>query len=244
MRAGEREPPALVNRALTLHPASPDYRPRMRAGSGVGVAAAVALLGAGGVLVAGRVLVVADPVPAHADAIVILAGSVPDRVLEAADLYRAGVAPRVIVTRERIRRGDAPLRARGVRLPEGDDLTLAALRSLGVPPRATAVLRRRSTSTESEARTIGRWACAHHLTRLVVVTSRAHTRRSRLILRQALGPNVALTVRPSGYDSFSATRWWRIRRDAKTVLSEYQKLTHYWLREHWTIKTCGGLAPP
>lgn len=216
----------------------------MRAASRVGLAAAAALLlAAGGVVVAGRVLVVSDPLPAHADAIVILAGSIPDRVLEAADLYRAGVAPRVVVTRERIRRGDAALRARGVRLPEGDDLTVAALAQLGVPPRATVVLRRRSSSTDSEAMTIARWACTHHVTRLVVVTSRPHTLRSRLILRQALGPSVALTIRPSRYDDFSPTRWWRIRRDAKTVLSEYQKLAHYWLREHWTIRKCGGLAP-
>lgn len=215
----------------------------MRAASWVGVGGAAALLlAAGGVVVAGRALVVADPLPAQADAIVILAGSIPDRVLEAADLYRAGVAPRVVVTRERIRRGDAALRARGVRLPEGDELIVAALRTLGVPPRATLVLRRRSTSTDTEARTIARWACSHHIARLVVVTSRPHTRRSRLILRQTLGPTVALTIRPSRYDNFSATRWWHIRRDAKTLLSEYQKLAHYWLREHWTIKKCGGLA--
>jgi len=88
----------------------------MRAALGVAVVlaalAAVALLGAG------RVLVVADPLPPRADAIVILAGSVPDRTLEAADLYRAGLAPRVVVTRERLPRGQAALRARGVRLPE------------------------------------------------------------------------------------------------------------------------------
>src|SRR5437867_3162292 len=157
----------------------------MRAALGIAVVlaalAAVALLGAG------RVLVVADPLPPRADAIVILAGSVPDRTLEAADLYRAGLAPRVVVTRERLPRGQAALRARGVRLPEGDELTVKALRELGVPPGAIVVLGRRAVSTESEARTIARWACAHRLRRLIVVTSRAHSRRARLILRQALG---------------------------------------------------------
>ncbi|HLY39175.1 MAG TPA: hypothetical protein VKU61_14115, partial [Candidatus Binatia bacterium] len=71
----------------------------------------------------GRVLVVADPLPAQADAIVMLAGSIPDRVLETAELYRSGVAPRVVVTRERLRPGDAALRARGVRLPEPDEMS-------------------------------------------------------------------------------------------------------------------------
>jgi uncharacterized SAM-binding protein YcdF (DUF218 family) len=190
---------------------------------------------------AGRALVVADPLPARADAIVVLAGSVPDRVLEAADLYRARVASRIVVTRERLHPGDAALRARGVRLPEGDDLTRTALAGLGVPAHAIVVLRRRATSTESESRTIARWACTHRVHELVVVTSRAHTRRARLILRQALGPRVHLAIRPSRYDGFSSARWFRVRRDAKQVLSEYQKLANYWLRERWSIPPCGGL---
>src|SRR5919204_6466566 len=116
----------------------------MRAALGVAVVLAalvvVVLLGAG------RTLVVVDPLPAHADAIVILAGSVPDRTLEAADLYRAGIAPRVIVTREEARRGDPALHARGVFLPENDDLTLTALAQLGVPSSAIVHLRRRCDS--------------------------------------------------------------------------------------------------
>ena len=209
----------------------------------IAIAAVVAAVAVAAVLFAGRVLVVADPVPAHADAIVILAGSIADRVLEVADLYRAGVAPRVVVTRERIAPGDLALRARGVRLPEPYQMTLDALARLGVPPEATILLRRRTFSTESEARTIARWACRARVRRLVVVTSPFHTRRARLILAQALGPGIALTIRPSRAGAFSPQRWWRVRRDAKFVLTEYQKLLHYWLDEHWRIAPCGGLGP-
>src|SRR5207302_10792435 len=106
----------------------------------VGFAVALAVVALAG---AGRLLVVADPLPASADAIVVLAGSIPTRVLEAGDLYRSGLAPRVVITRERLLRGDAALRARGVRLPESDELTLAALEQLGVPARAIIRLRRR-----------------------------------------------------------------------------------------------------
>jgi len=207
----------------------------------LGVAVVLAALAAGALLAGGRVLVVADPLPSHADAIVILAGSVPDRTLEAVDLYRAGVAPRVVVTRERLPRGQAALRARGVRLPEGDELTVTTLRALGVPPGAIVVLRRRGNSTESEARTIARWACARRLRQLIVVTSRAHSRRARLILRQALGAGIVLTMRPSRYDAFAPARWWHVRRDAKIILSEYEKLANYWLTESWGIAPCGGL---
>ena len=192
---------------------------------------------------AGRLLVVTDPLPASADAIVVLAGSIPARVLEAADLYRSGLAPRVVVTRERLPRGDAVLRARGVHLPESDELTLTALEQLGVPAHAIVRLRRRTRSTENEARTVARWACAHRVHRLVIVTSRPHSRRARLIYHRALAPTVAVTIRPSRYDVFSAARWWRVRRDAKIILYEYERLSHHWLRERWTIKHCGGLAP-
>jgi uncharacterized SAM-binding protein YcdF (DUF218 family) len=208
------------------------------------VVALVVVLGVialAGARFAGSVLVVSDPLPPRADAIVILAGSVPDRVLEAADLYRAGLAPRVVVTRERVRRGDLALRNRGIRFPETDELTIDALHRLGVPDRAVLRLRRRATSTESEVRTIARWACSRHVRSLIVVTSRAHTRRARLILRQSLGPRIALTIRPSRYDRFSGRRWWHVRRDQKLVLTEWQKLVNYWLNEHWTIPPCGGL---
>ena len=112
-----------------------------------------------------------------------------------------------------------------------------------LPPRADAivVLRRRAASTESEARTIARWACRQGVRRLVVVTSRAHTRRARLILRQALGRGIELAMRPSRSDAFTAARWWRVRRDAKLVLSEYEKLANYWLTQSWRIAPCGGI---
>jgi len=191
----------------------------------------------------GRALVIADPLPRQADAVVMLAGSIPDRVLETAELYRSGVAPRVVVTRERLRAGDAALRARGVRLPEPDELTMTALERLGVPAQAIVRLRRRTHSTESEAATIARWACRTRITRLIIVTSRAHTRRSRLIFSRMLGGTMQLTIRPSRFDSFSSRRWWRVRRDAKTVLYEWERLLHYWLDERWTIRPCGGLGP-
>src|SRR5207249_2480485 len=112
---------------------------------------------------------------------------------------------------------------------------------LGAPPGAIVALGRRAVSTESEARTIARWACAHRLGRLIVVTSRAHSRRARLILRQALGAGIALAMRPSRYDAFAPARWWHVRRDAKLILSEYEKLANYWLTESWRIAPCGSL---
>jgi uncharacterized SAM-binding protein YcdF (DUF218 family) len=190
---------------------------------------------------AGKFLVVEDPLPARADAIVVLAGSIADRALEAAALYRAGIAPRVVVTRERRRQGEAVLRQHGVELPESDALLMFALEGLGVPRTAIAVLGRRAVSTETEARTIARWACRRGFGSLVVVTSKSHTRRARIILRQTLGPGIAVAVRASRWDTFSPRHWWSVRRHAKMVSSEWQKLANYWLAARWRIEPCGGL---
>lgn len=200
------------------------------------VVGAVALLpGAGGFLV------VRDPLPASADAIVVLAGSLRDRSLEAARLYQQGLAARVVVTRETLPPGAVAAREAGVEIPESDALTRTALTGLGVPPRAIVTLRRRTHSTASEARTVARWACARGVRSLVVVTSPTHTRRARLVFGRALGPGVALTVRPAPAASFSGRRWLAVRRDAKLVLSEWQKLVHHWLVERWRQEPCGGL---
>jgi uncharacterized SAM-binding protein YcdF (DUF218 family) len=207
---------------------------------------AVVLLVAGAAIAvrgAGLFLVIADPLPPHADAIVVLAGSVSGRVLEAARFYRAGLAPRVVLTRTRLPSGAPALRGRGVRLPEEHEQAAGALEALGVPPSALRVLPRRTQSTKSEAHAIARWACRHGVRRLIVVTSPTHTRRARLILTPALGPDVALTVRPAPAAVFPAERWWRRRRAIKDVVIEYEKLVLYWLVERWTIEPCGGLRP-
>jgi uncharacterized SAM-binding protein YcdF (DUF218 family) len=78
---------------------------------------------------------------------------------------------------------------------------------------------------------------------LIVVTSRAHSRRARLMLRQALRPAVEVAVYPSPYDFFPTARWWRLRTAAKTVLSEYQKLANYWLNRRWRrVRPCARVA--
>lgn len=189
---------------------------------------------------AGPFLVVADPVPARADAIVVLAGSVPDRALEAARLWQRGVAPRIVTTRTRLPPGEPALRAHGVRLPEEHERLATALAGLDVPPDVLTVLRTRADSTVSEARVVARWACRHGTRSLVVVTSPAHTRRARLILRRLLPPDTALAIVPASDDPFPAATWWRDRRAAKYVLREWEKLAHFWLRERADLRPCGG----
>jgi uncharacterized SAM-binding protein YcdF (DUF218 family) len=207
---------------------------------GLVVLAATAAVWAWG---AGRFLVIADPLPAHADAIVVMAGSVADRALEAADLYAQGLAPTVVLTRERLPPDLVALRARGADLPENDALSARILGELGVPEQAIVVLPERAVSTVSEARTIAEMVCRDGIGTLIVVTSPWHTRRTRLILARALPPGVRLTVRPAPAAAFPAARWWSERWAAKHVLTEYEKLANWWLVERWGLAPCTPVRP-
>ncbi|HWP64764.1 MAG TPA: ElyC/SanA/YdcF family protein [Candidatus Limnocylindria bacterium] len=200
------------------------------------VAGAVACLA---LRAAAAFLVVADPLPAHADAIVVLAGSPAGRLLEAADLHHAGSAPRIVLTRERRPPAVVALARRGVVTADPDALARAQLEALDVPAAAVTTLPGRAYSTASEARLVARWACRTRVRSLVVVTSPSHTRRARAILRRLLPADVALAVRPARAEFFPMRRWWRSRPASKLVLSEYQKLANFWLRERWQLRACG-----
>src|SRR5438034_845224 len=143
----------------------------------LGVAVTLAAVGAAALLAAGRVLVVADPLPPRADAIVILAGSVPDRALAAADLYRAGLAPRVLVARP-ARRQDRPERVREARqLLAHRELEDRALRPLAACARLTARLHARATAALARVSPRPRPAAAARAPRAHASRARCRTRR-------------------------------------------------------------------
>jgi uncharacterized SAM-binding protein YcdF (DUF218 family) len=187
---------------------------------------------------AATALVVQDPLPAQADAIVVLAGSPADRILEAAALYATGIAPRVVLTRERRHPEVEALARHGVVFPEADEVATNALVDLGVPRSALVTLPTRTDSTASEATVVAEWACRTGVHALVVVTSPTHSRRARAIFRRTLGGDIGLSVRPSSATAFPADAWWRHRYAAKAVAFEWEKLLSYWLFERWGLTAC------
>ena len=139
----------------------------------------------------------------RADVIVVLAGGTPAREIEAADLYLAGLAPLVVLTRNWERPGLAALRERGVTVPDVLDQRLRYLRELGVPVTAIEVLDGIAESTAHEARLLVAWWQQAHPCSLIVVTSAFHTGRARFVLNGAFdGTGVRLLYRPASVDSF------------------------------------------
>lgn len=183
---------------------------------------------------AGRFLVEDDPLQ-HADAIVVLAGSYPDRILEAAALYRDGWAPRLILCREPENAGFRKLRALGVRVPRPFEINRTVAEQLGVPADAITVLDRPAASTVSEADVVLAEIQARGYRSILLVTSKYHSHRAGLIYRHLAGGRVAVIVRAARDDDFQPDAWWRDRASARRVAIEYQKLLTFLLVDRWRM---------
>ena len=182
----------------------------------------------------GSQLVRADPL-AKADAIVVLGGGTPQREIEAADLYLAQYAPRVVMALERDSEVEALLRSRGVLIETQNELKQRILHSLGVPESALTVLdETRPISTRMEADLVRRWVAESGARRIIVVTSPFHTARVSFVFRRVLRhDSVEVLVRPVTHEEFDPQRWWTDRVQLKNGVVELQKLLFYYVAYWW-----------
>ncbi len=175
----------------------------------------------------GRFLYVEDPLQ-RSDAILVLSGTFAERPLAAYDVYRSGYAPKIVLTREAPDGGQAALARRGVPFADRADLACDLLQRLGVPAEAIVTLNGPHDSTADEARSFARLARDRSWHRVIVITSKLHTRRARVALARALrGTGVSLVMRASRYDSADPAHWWRRRADIRSTIFEVQKLFAY-----------------
>jgi uncharacterized SAM-binding protein YcdF (DUF218 family) len=173
----------------------------------------------------GTWLVVQDPL-SPADVIVVLAGHMPYRALEAARLYQQKAAPQVWVTRpvgpgEQLAEMQIPF--------VGEDFySQRVLMAMGVPVLSIRILPDPTANTAEEIEEIARLAREDGLRTVVIVTSAPHTRRVRSIWRHLVGDSPRLLVRHPIDDSFNAARWWRNTQDALDVVREWLGLANAW----------------
>ena len=167
---------------------------------------------------------VKDDATQPADAMVILMGSVSDRVQEAFDVYEDGYTQLVILPEPR--RGDNALQQeKGIRIPINIDIAHNVLLELGVRNEHIIVLPFGTSSTKDEAVAVRTYLENHSDIRSVIlVTSASHSRRASMIFRREfrkLDHDVEIISRPSRYSFFQARRWYRDRQSTKAVLHEY-----------------------
>jgi uncharacterized SAM-binding protein YcdF (DUF218 family) len=154
-----------------------------------------------------------DSGPVKADAMVVLGGT-SDRAVRAAELFKQGEAPEILVSGN----GDC---VSNEKLLEKEGVTNAAI-----------ILECKSRTTRENAEfsiAMLRQMGAH---RVIIVTSWYHSRRA-LACFEHYAPDLKFYSRPS-YFAYPRTEW-RPKGISGYVKSEYLKLLGYWV--------CYGVAP-
>ncbi len=160
----------------------------------------------------------------RADVIFVLAGEAVLRSSKAVELYRAGLARKIVIPRPE----DPPPHALSI-VPNVTDLATAVMQRSGVPGSAIVVLTTPggSTSTIEDTQMFRVYAGRSGVQRAIVVTSQFHTRRARWAMRKALsGTGIEFRMASAEDPRFDESNWWQSEAGMLALVEEYLKWIH------------------
>lgn len=178
--------------------------------------------------IAGRVLVLDDS-PRASDAIVMLGDDNynGDRATRAAELLKAGWAPRVVASGRYLR----PYIS--VADLEEHDLT-----NRGAPASAIVRFPNRAQNTREECTALSQLLAERGWKHVLLVTSNYHTRRAGYICSRLLPPGTELRVVAAPDSQFNPDDWWQSRQGEKIFFHEVVGFaTAMWELRHRSVQT-------
>lgn len=158
----------------------------------------------------------------RSDAIVVLGGNSPYRAAHAVQLYKAGWAPRVLISNELV-------------LSHGVELTWltlyrAGLVNLDLPAEAIVPLEQVAQSTYHEALESRDVMLEHGWKRAILVTDPFHMRRATWAFRGVWDKaGLEVVASPAEDSKYTVSNWWRDPNKATRVIQEYVKYPYYLL---------------
>src|SRR5262249_52794648 len=162
--------------------------------------------------------------------ILVLSGYAPFRAMEAADLYRQGWAPTVLLTQGLRNEEGTAFQKLGIDYREEYEYNRDVLLRLDVPSAAIVLLDQPIVNTWDELTIAAHWLDQHAGNRVIIVTSKTHTRRVTLMWAHVQPGTKRGIVRWTPRDPFDPQKaWWKERQFAFAVLREYLGLLNYWL---------------
>ncbi len=166
--------------------------------------------------------IVSDPVT-RADVVAVLGGGVDTRPFVAAELYKKGLAPRVLVSQ--VIEGRAS--SLGL-IPGHTELNRMVLLKLGVPEAAIENFGQANGSTEDEAAALREWAENHHVSRIIIPTEIFSARRVRWIFDREFGESpVRLEIAAFEPENYTRAEWWKSKGGIIDFQNEFLKYLYY-----------------
>ncbi len=111
----------------------------------------------------------------------------------------------------------------------GETYNKQVLQKLGVPADAIRLLNKGVRNTEEEVLLIAQELKRAGGERVILVTSKAHTRRVKTIWNTLVGDSAEAIVRHAKEDPFDPGRWWRNTKDALAVSREIFGMMNVWV---------------
>jgi uncharacterized SAM-binding protein YcdF (DUF218 family) len=159
----------------------------------------------------------------RADAIVVLGGNFHVRPLIAAEMYRRGLAKKILVSQTiDSQQGVSPI---------DSELNRTALLKLGVPPGAVETFGTANRNTRDEAVALKEWAERNAASKFIIPTEIFSARRVRWIFRRELSGR-AMRIEVPSFESpgYSSREWWKTEQGVIAFQNELIKYIYYRLK--------------
>ena len=175
---------------------------------------------------------VLDEEPVPSDAVVVLCSGVEyyPRLIEAAELFRKGFARKVVINGNRKTDVLRSLEEKGFeRCCPWYEESLRILSMFGVPKdQVICISAEDAYDTVSEAEIVGREILQKEFTKIIITTSKFHTRRARFIWNKRFGDTLSICSVSAKTDPYNPKGWWKEGRQIRWVLAEYGAWIYYW----------------
>ncbi|RMG73395.1 MAG: YdcF family protein [Bacteroidetes bacterium] len=171
-------------------------------------------------------LLIKEDTPVQVDAAFVLSGQAYERSPKAMEVYERGLTPLVITTGSYI---NPSFEALGMDLPDAE-LGREALLRLGIDSAAVRTLSR-GTSTWEESEEILGYSLREDFSRVMIISSRFHTRRLQSVFRNKFKSNgIDVVIQGADPVDYTIEAWWESEHGLIMVNNEYLKTLYYWLK--------------
>lgn len=183
-------------------------------------------------------LIVVDETPPYSDAVVVLLTGVDyyPRLIQAADIYRRKLARKVVINGNRKTDILRELEDKGFEkcCPWYSD-SVQILTMLGVAEKdVNPISAENAYDTVSEAQIVGRELIRRNYSKLIITTSKFHTRRAKYIWQKMYKDRLTISVSPAASDPYDPQKWWQDGRQIRWVMAEYGAWVYYWWKR-WSF---------
>jgi uncharacterized SAM-binding protein YcdF (DUF218 family) len=169
--------------------------------------------------------IVSDPLT-RADAIVVLGGGLETRPFVAAELWRRGLADKILISQPPEQQGNS-----AAAVPPHSEPNREILLKLGVAASAIETFGTANRNTRDEAVALREWADRNAASAFIIPTEEFPARRVRWILRREFfGTPVRTAVTPSAPPAYNHTNWWKTEKGQIAFRTEFLKYIYYRLK--------------